>query len=120
MQLSTSNSLSEAFVSYFCWRIFGSAMKNYLTKIFDWVYSHPIFSLLTLLFAMLSYGNLFYFGFRLGIPVALRPFLDSYFLTGLTLEFLVCVALAALSSRVVVLVSRFFLSNFSPKFSKTS
>ncbi|MBT8411022.1 MAG: hypothetical protein KJP02_04400, partial [Octadecabacter sp.] len=93
-------------------------MNLTLKQIINWASKHPFFSILIFVVAVFSYGNLFYFGFRLSIPIALRPFLDTYFLSSLALEVLVCLALAALTSRLVVLISRLVLSKFPLKISK--
>lgn len=72
----------------------------------------PIFSVLVTTFAIIGYSNLFYYGFRLAIPVALRPFLDAHFFSSLTFEFFATIAVAAILSRCLVLLSRFVLSTF--------
>ena len=83
----------------------------------NWIYARPIFSLISGIVAVLGYFNIYLFGFLLNVPVALRPFLDSYFFSTLALEFVLSVAVSLAVARILYLLMRLILSNFPLKIS---
>lgn len=86
-------------------------MKRYCVKLRKWVTEHPVIAILAAALGVLSYTNIYVFGFWLNVPVALRPFLDAYFFSSLVFEFFMSAAIAAIFARITVLIVRFLLSN---------
>lgn len=65
---------------------------------------------------MFSASSVFYFGFVLALPTALRPFLDGAFFANLSLQFFGSVAVAAVFARLLVLSLRLFAARFPDNF----
>lgn len=84
-------------------------MDSPVTRLLEWVSQRPLSVFVSTVFALFGYTNIFLFGFLLNMPLALRPFLDTYFFSTLVLEFFVSLALAAVLSRTLLLVIRFAL-----------
>lgn len=93
-------------------------MDNAVKKALEWVFRHPISVAFSTILALFGYTNIFLFGFLLNVPIALRPFLDSYFFSTLAIEFFVDLALAAFLAKTILLVLRFTLATSKIKTSR--
>jgi hypothetical protein len=78
-------------------------MGDWPKKAVVWLTSQPIFAGLAAILTVYGYINIYLYGFRLGVPPPLRPFLDSYFYSTLAL------------ARVLVLTIRLALARFPLK-----
>lgn len=84
--------------------------------IWDWILQSKIAAISACIFTFLGCPLLFLFGFSMGIPVSLRPFLDDKFFANLSLDFLLVVAVSGLAARVIVLFFRFSLADYQTNF----
>lgn len=85
-------------------------MHGLLNKPSLWFSKQPIVVGIVGVFATLGYINLYFYGFRLGVSPAIRPFLDGYFYSTIAIDFFVSPAVAFASAKAVVLFIRLFLS----------
>jgi hypothetical protein len=84
-----------------------------LIRVSQTAIKRPVAAAVLTFFGALGYFNLFFFGFWIGVPNSLRPFLDGYFFASLTGEFLVAVAVSSITARALVLFLRYLLLKYS-------
>lgn len=87
-------------------------MGDWPGKAVVWLTNQPVVAGLIAILTVFGYINIYLYGFRLGLPPALRPFLDSYFYSTLAFDFLISLAVAFALARVLVLTIRLALSRF--------